>query len=158
MVTNVHKNEDSKDNKKAMWSKFKFITIFTFIIIFILLIYQVIKIGMDARALKKFTGVGWGNIELGFNSNKYFKASTISVLDLKATLNNQNVYECPSIVSDSGHTTLSIVGDTPVCCWVAKNQRFVQYKDIKGFRHYLCGEWPYLEHVKQPLTKNLILK
>jgi hypothetical protein len=63
---------------------------------------------------------------------------------------------CPGVSSERGHITMGFVGeDTAVCCWVAdKNQWLVPFKDVGEQRHYLCGEWPLLDHVIQPIKNS----
>lgn len=64
---------------------------------------------------------------------------------------------CPNISSKRGHVTMSFAGDTAVCCLLTdENQYLVPYKDSDGYRHYLCGAWPMIDEVKQPLSKTHI--
>lgn len=85
----------------------------------------------------------------------------ISVRDLEALSPGDGLHTvpelCPHITSKRGHNTLSFVGDISVCCWVAdEKQWLVPYKDVGENRHYLCGKYPHLDHVIQPLTKTVI--
>jgi hypothetical protein len=52
---------------------------------------------------------------------------------------------------------MGFVGEegTTVCCWVADSEQLlVPFKDIGDNRHYLCGAWPYLDHVTQSIKNS----
>lgn len=58
---------------------------------------------------------------------------------------------CPNISSSRGKTTLSVVNDIMVCC--DTDEWLVPYKDVGENRLYLCGKWPRIEIITQPLNK-----
>jgi len=59
---------------------------------------------------------------------------------------------CRDVTSERGFPTLSFVGDTGVCCDAAKNQWLLPFKNKGDTRYYLCGKWPLLEIVSQPIA------
>lgn len=84
--------------------------------------------------------------------------STIHLDDLEALPpkpNGSSVEEmCPNVASNRGYLVLGFVGDTAVCCTVGhEGQMHVPFKDEEGYRVYLCGDFPNLHEVKQPLDK-----
>ena len=89
------------------------------------------------------------------------RGSKINISDIEAITPKSGggtVQEwCPGITSKRGHLTLSFAGDTGVCCWLTdKNQYLVPYKDKDGYRHYMCGAWPFIDEIKQPLSQTKI--
>lgn len=64
---------------------------------------------------------------------------------------------CSDVITKRSNLTVSAVGyDGDIaCCWLTNEEQFlVPYKDIDGVRHYMCGSWPYVDHVMQPIAKS----
>lgn len=122
--------------------------------------YMVLATGMYTYKLAEFYGVDYNFSKHGvaLNGRTGF-GDLINVSDLAVTPLDGGgpVNEwCPGVSSKRGHVTMGFVGeDTAVCCWVAdENQWLVPFKDVGEQRHYLCGEWPLLDHVIQPIKNS----
>ena len=121
-------------------------------------VYMTAATGMYTYRLAEFYEVDYNFKEHGIALNgRTAFGDMISVSDLAVTSveGGGPVNEwCPDIKSERGNLTMGFVGDdTAVCCWVAdNNQWLVPYKDVGDTRHYLCGEWPFLDHVTQPIN------
>lgn len=119
--------------------------------------YQALATVMYTRALIDFYGIeDWSFEKHGIATNGISMAfgDMISVTDLAAYIpvNGGTVDQlCSHTQSQRGHLTLSVVGETPVCCWAEENQWLVPFKQDEHQRHYLCGSWPHLDYVSMPL-------
>jgi hypothetical protein len=125
-------------------------------------IYMLAGTAMYTYELVKFYGDNYSFSEHGIALNgRTGWGDQINVMDL-ATVTPADgggpIPEwCPNVSSNRGHITMGFVGEegNSVCCWVAdSNQWLVPYKDIGEDRHYLCGEWPFLDHVIQPIKNS----
>jgi len=125
-------------------------------------IYMSVGTGMYTYELAKFYGedykfsvhgialngrTGWGN--------------QINVTDIATTtpVTGEGTVEewCPNVTSKRGHVSMGFIGEEgeSVCCWVSDSyQWLVPYKDVDNQRHYLCGEWPNLDYVIQPIKQS----
>jgi hypothetical protein len=113
---------------------------------------------MYTYKLAEFHEVDYSLLEHGVTTNGHTSyGDFIEVLDLAVipTKGEGTANElCPNVSSERGYLTIvSVAGYTDVCCEVAENQFLVPFKDIGDQRHYLCGEWPLLDHVIQPIKK-----
>ena len=124
--------------------------------------YTVLATGMYTYKLAEFYGLDYEFTIHGLapNGNAGW-GNKIDVTDLATTTSaagGGSIEErCPDVKSKRGFVTMGFVGEgidsKSVCCSVANiNQRLVPFKDVDKERHYLCGEWPHLDYVIQPLA------
>ena len=126
-------------------------------------VYTTLGTVMYTARLASFYEVDWSLETHGIAINgKTGFGDMISVAhDLSASIPSASggtVNEiCPGISSERGHLTVSTIDDNVVCCHISENQWLVPFKEADGKRHYLCGAWPFEEHVTQNL-ENVALK
>lgn len=81
------------------------------------------------------------------------QSNMIAVIDFaaenRAFTHKQQV--CPNITSSAGEITLSFFDNVMVCC--NTDEWLVPYRDVGSNREYLCGKWPRIEIISQPLDK-----
>lgn len=119
---------------------------------------QFVSTGFYTFRLAEFYGDDWSLFEHGIALNgRTGWGNKINVSDLETKrppAGSGSVQDWCQHVEPAGSksfVTLSVVGETSVCCWAHENQYLVPFRDDieEGYRHYLCGEWPHLEHVRQ---------
>lgn len=127
-----------------------------FLIIWI--IYEIIGTVMYTAKLVDFYNFDWlrSDFSIAINGKTSFGSMISVTKDLKALepseKGNTASELCPGITSERGFITMSVVGNTLVCCSTGNEKQWlVPFKDTDGFRHYLCGKWPNLDEVKRPL-------
>lgn len=108
------------------------------------LLYQAVVLLMTQLAIKEFEN----------NTDDLPFKRLIAVSDIAAS--TEIAYGtipdwCPNISSSRGKTTLSVINDVMVCC--DTEEWLVPYKDEGENRLYLCGKWPRIEIITQPLSK-----
>ncbi|SHH55470.1 hypothetical protein [Ferrimonas marina] len=83
--------------------------------------------------------------------------NSVTVMDLASDVGRSATLGgfCPNVVSESGEVNVTVVDDGMVCCDVGAKQKLIPYRDDEeaGLRHYLCGFWPMLDRVSQPLAQ-----
>lgn len=125
--------------------------------------YQLISTVMYTYNVISFYGVDYSYKEHGFALNgKGLIGDVISAHELKAyqaELEKGSVQEaCRDVHSERGRITLSYIGGAGVCCWLSdQNQWLVPYRDEGDTRHYLCGAWPFLDHVQQKIVDSKLV-
>lgn len=123
-------------------------------------VYQTLGVFFYTVESVKFYEIDYSFSEHGVALNgRTSIGNTINVLDLKAVAPTEGggaIKEwCPEVVSQRGHVTMGFTGGgEPVCCHVADGQWLVPFKDEGGVRHYLCGAWPHLDWVSQPVKNS----
>ena len=135
--------------------------------------YQALGSAIYTYELVKFYGISdWSFSKHGlytngdasntivFNSNDPL-GHMISITDLETVTPDSGKGSpqewCPDITSKRGHVTMGFVRDMSVCCWTAgDSQLLVPVKQDKDTRSYLCGKWPFIDQVSQPITKTKI--
>lgn len=123
------------------------------------LFYSILSSVMYTYQLVKFFDKEYSLFKHGIVLNgKTGLGSYINVTDIKLTSFNENrtiEERCPGVSSSQGYLTMGFIGDEwlAVCCRVAdNNQELVPYKDVGEVRHYLCGQWPNIDHVTRPIS------
>jgi len=125
--------------------------------------YMSLATGMYTYKLAEFYGVEYDISQHGIALNgRTGFGNQIAITELTVTPlpgGGQVKEWCPNVTSKRGFVTISTVGDeTTVCCLASnRNQWTVPYKDVGEERHYLCGEWPLLDHVVQPKKNSSLI-
>ena len=82
----------------------------------------------------------------------FARSDMISIADVaaekKAFTHKEQI--CPNITSSRGEITLSFVGDEIVCC--DTDEFMLPYRNVGANREYVCGKWPQIEVISQPLS------
>jgi hypothetical protein len=94
---------------------------------------------------------------IAFNGGRSF-GQVMSVKDIEALNPNaggsSSAEMCPNVTSERGFITIGFAGGMLVCCSMYnENQWMVPFKDKDGYRHYMCGQFPNIDEIKQPLDK-----
>jgi len=114
---------------------------------------------MYSLKLADFYEVEWSFSTYGLASNGQTSfGNMINIKELEAVSpgvqGGSSKEWCPKVTPiNNNHITLGNVDELGVCCWASESQWLVPYKDKGEFRHYLCGKWPHLDEVKQPISK-----
>lgn len=130
--------------------------------IFLWFIYMTIATIMYTYRVADFYDVDYsfGEHGIALNGRTAF-GNQINVTDLAVSPieGGGNIQDwCPGVESKRGFLTMGFVGEDEqkaVCCYVSDyNQWLVPFKDVGDTRHYLCGKWPHLDHVTQPISQS----
>ncbi|MDI5832568.1 hypothetical protein OCF84_21390 (plasmid) [Shewanella xiamenensis] len=108
-------------------------------------IYYSVSLYMTQRFIADFAGSEHNTV--------FARSNMISIADVAAEKRAFTHKEqiCPDITSSRGEITLSFVGDEIVCC--DTDELMLPYRNVGSNREYVCGKWPSIEVITQPLSK-----
>jgi hypothetical protein len=127
-----------------------------------LVIFKITNAYMYTKEVAEFYGKEYSILDDGIipNGGGGF-GPVINVTGLKAKYMRVGLRSeyCPDVKSlRLSGVSISFIGSPEfgVCCLLAgDNQWLVPYKDVGKERHYLCGKWPNLDHVIQPIVNSV---
>ncbi|WP_338729037.1 hypothetical protein V8687_23530 (plasmid) [Shewanella baltica] len=119
-----------------MWKILKIALVF-------LVMYYVLSFYMTQSRIAEFSGM---NSHYGVARSNMIAVSDLAAENLTFTHKQQI---CHNITSSRGMVTLSFVNDVTVCC--DTSEWLVPYRNVGSNREYMCGKWPRIEIVYQPL-------
>jgi len=107
--------------------------------IILYIVYYMMSFYMTQKRIAEFAGTERPNM---------IAASDFAALEQAYTDPKQI---CPDISTNRDHLTVAFVNDVMVCC--DTEDWLVPYRDVGSNREYLCGKWPSIEIISQPLNK-----
>ncbi|MCU8015007.1 MULTISPECIES: hypothetical protein [unclassified Shewanella] len=111
------------------------------------IVYYMMSFYMTQRRIAEFAGTGHPYLFKEALTNK-IAASDFAALE-KAYTDPKQI--CPNISSSRNYLTVVFVNDAMVCC--DTQEWLVPYRNVGSNREYLCGNWPSIEIISQPLDK-----
>lgn len=103
---------------------------------------------MTQNRIAEFAGTESEHSFIGVARTKKIAASDFAAMNM-AYSDTKKI--CPNITSSRGDITVSFVNDVMVCC--DTDEWLVPYRNKGSKREYLCGKWPRIETISQPLEK-----
>jgi hypothetical protein len=122
--------------------------------------YQLISTTMYTYSVVSFYGEDYSYEKHGFALNgKGVIGDVINSHDLMAYKDDlakgEYARACRDVQSERGRISITYIGGSSVCCELSdNNQWLVPYRDEGDTRHYLCGAWPFLDHVTQKIESS----
>lgn len=151
--------------KKEKFSKFKiaFSNIFyAFFGVFIAYcFYNLLAMLFYTNAVLSFSNIKWTDFDkysISLNGcAKFVKKTSIEELVADPNIQFPSTIQLMCHKFSAGHNgkkpkSMSFIDDKNICCILSENQRMVPYYDDETTRHYLCGEWPLINEVSQPIS------
>jgi hypothetical protein len=117
------------------------------IAIILYFVYYIMSFYMTQRSIAEFSSTERPYLFKEALTNK-IAASDFAALEQAY---NDPKQICPDISTNRDHITVSFVNDLMVCC--DTDEWLVPYRNVGSNREYLCGTWPSIEIISQPLNK-----